>query len=58
MGKTFSSLPSLPSSVATQYLWHNRCIKIDDKSLFSYSLSAKGINFVSQLFQNNQQIKK
>ena len=31
---------------------------MDDKTIFSSSLSAKGINFVGQLFQNNQQIKK
>ena len=30
---------------------------MDDKTIFSASLSAKGINFVGQLFQNNQQIK-
>ena len=52
------SLPSLPSSVAAQCLWHNKYIKIDDKTIFSSTLSAKGINFVDQLFQNNQQIKK
>ena len=56
--KHFSPLPSLPSSVASQYLWHNKYIKIDDKTIFSSSLSAKGIYFVGQLFQNNQQIKK
>ena len=56
--KHFSSLPSLPSSVAAQCLWHNKYIKIDDKTIFSSSLSAKGINFVGQLFQNNQQIDK
>ena len=42
---------------AAQCLWHNKYIKIDDKTIFSSSLSAKGINFVGQLFQNNQQIK-
>ena len=42
------SLPSLPSSFAPQFLWHNNYIKIDDKTIFS---------FVGQLFQNNQQIK-
>ena len=56
--KIFSSLPSLSSSVASQCLWHNKYIKIDDKTIFSSSLFAKGINFVGQLFQNNQQIKK
>ena len=58
MGKNFSSLPSLPSSVASQCLWHNKYIKIDNKTIFSFSLSAKGINFIGQLFQNNHQIKK
>ena len=56
-GKYFSLLPSLPSSVACQGLWHNKYIKIDDEGIFSSSLSAKGINFVGQPFQNNQQIK-
>ena len=54
----FLSLLPLPSSVASQCLWHDKYIKIDDKTIFSSSLSAKGINFVGQLFQNNQQIKK
>ena len=53
--KHFSSYPSLSSSVASQCLWHN---KIDDKTIFSSSLSAKGVDFVGQLFQNNQLIKK
>ena len=57
-GKKFSSLPSLPSSVASQCLRYNKYIKIDDKTNFSSSLSAKGINFAGQLFQKNQQIKK
>ena len=52
------SFPSLPSSVASQHLWHNKYSKIDDKIIFSSSLSAKGINFVGQLCQNNQQIEK
>ena len=56
--KRFSSFPSLPSSVASQGLCHNKYIKIDDKTIFCSSLSAKGINFVGKLFENNQQIKK
>ena len=36
----------------------NKYVKIDYKTIFSYSLSAKGINFVGQLFQKKQQIKK
>ena len=56
--KHFSSSSSLPSSVASQCLCHNKYFKIADETIFSSSLSAKGINFVDQLFQNNQQIKK
>ena len=52
------SLPSLPSFVASQCLWHNKFIKIDYKAIISSSLSTNGINFLGQLFQNNQQIKK
>ena len=48
----------MPSSVASQCLCHNKYIKIDDKTIFSSSLSAKGINFVGQLFQKNELIKK
>ena len=56
--KHFSSIPSLLSSVVSECSWHNKYIKIDNKTIFSSSLSAKGINFVGQLLQNNQQIKK
>ena len=48
----------MPSFVASQCLWLNKYVKIDDKAVFISPLSAKGINFVGQLFQNNQQIKK
>ena len=56
--KRFTSLLFLPSSVVLQCLWYNKYIKIDDKTILSSSLSAKGIKFACQLFQNNQQIKK
>ena len=58
MKNHFSSFPSSPSSVASQCLWNNKHIKIDYKTIFRSSLSTIGINFVDQLFQNNQQFKK
>ena len=58
MKNHFSYFASLPSSVVSQCLWNNENIKIDYKTIFRSSLSTKGINFVDQLFQNNQQIKK
>ena len=51
--KHFSSLPSLPSSIASQCLWQKNYIKIDDKTISSSALSAKRLNFVGQFFQNN-----
>ena len=56
-GKYFSCLPFLPGTTASQSLWFNKYIKIDNKSVFNFSLSVKGINFVGQLFQNKQQLK-
>ena len=50
MGKTFFVFSVLTSSVVFQCLWHNKNIKIDDKTIFSFSLPAKGINFVGQHF--------
>ena len=54
----FLSLPSLPSTVASQCFWLNKYIKMDDKTIFISSLSAKRIVLVGQLSQNNQQIKR
>ena len=56
--KVFLSLPSLPSIVASQCLWLNKYIKMDDKAIFISSLSAKRIDLMGQLSQNNQQIKR
>ena len=52
------SPPPLLSSVGSQCLWLTKYVKVNDKTFFSSVLSAKGINFVDQLFQNNQQIRK
>ena len=57
MGKTFFVSSIFTFICCFQSLWHNKYIKIDDKTIFSSALSAKGINFVGQLIQNNQQIK-
>ena len=57
MGKTFS-LPSLPSAVASQCLWHNKYIKIDDKTIVNSFYVLKEVNLLGQFFQNNQYLKK
>ena len=58
MGKTFFVSSVLTFICCSRCLWYNEYIKIDDKAIFRSSLSAKAINFLGQLFQNNQQIKK
>ena len=57
MGKTFS-LPSLPSAVGSQCLWHNKYIKIDDKTIVNSFYVLKEVNLLGQFFQNNQYFKK
>ena len=57
MGKAFS-LPSLPSAVASQCLWHNKYIKIDDKTIVNSFYVLKEVNLLGQFFQNNQYFKK
>lgn len=54
MGKNYSSLSSLPSTVASQCLRHSKYIKIDYKTISNSSLFVNGM---SQLVQNNQQLK-
>ena len=54
MGKNYSSLSSLPSAVASQCLRHSKYIKIDYKTISNSSLFVNGM---SQLVQNNQQLK-
>ena len=56
--KHFLSLPSLLSSVALQCLWHNKYIKIDDKTIFSSSLSANGITLCVSSFKTINKLKK
>ena len=57
MGKNYSSLSSLPSTVASQCLRHSKYIKIYYKTISNSSLFVNGMSFASQLFQNNQKLK-
>ena len=51
--KYLSSPPSLPSSIASQFLWLNKDIQIDNKCVIFSNFSNKGINFVGQLFDSD-----
>ena len=43
--ENLSSSPSLPSAIASQVIWHNKCIKVDRYILL------KDINYIGQLFK-------
>ena len=44
----------LPSAIASQFLWHNRFIETDGKTIYWSNFSESNINFVGQLFQNGK----
>ena len=52
--KYLSSPPSLPSSIASQFLWLNKDIQIDNKCVIFSNFSKNGINFVGQLFDTDR----
>ena len=43
--------PCLPSAIASQVIWYNKCIKIDNKTLYNFKVSQKDISYVGQLFK-------
>ena len=48
-----SSPPSLSSSIASQFLWLNKAIQIDNKCVILSNNSHNGINFVEQFFDSD-----
>ena len=49
-----SSPPSLSSSIASQFLWLNKAIQIDNKCVILSNNSHNGINFVEQFFDSDE----
>ena len=50
----YLSLPaSLPSLIASQFLWLNESIQIDNKCVIFTNFSKNGVNFVDQLFDSD-----
>ena len=45
------SVPSLTSAIASQVIWYNKCIKVDNKIVYNFKISPKDINYVGQLFK-------
>ena len=56
-GKHLSSPATLPSTVACQFIWFNKPIQIDDKSIYLYNFSNKNLNFVGKLFDTDGKLK-
>ena len=52
-----TSTPALPSAIASQALWYNKNIKIDNKSICLAEFSQKGLNCVGHLFNERQKLK-
>ena len=56
-GKYLSSLATLPSTIACQFIWFNKYIQIDNKSIYLYNFSNRNLNFVRQLFDTDDKLK-
>ena len=52
-----TSAPVLPSAIASQALWYNKNIKIDNKSIYLSEISEKSLNCVGNLFNERQKLK-
>ena len=57
MGKHLSSPATLPSTVACQFIWFNKHIQIDNKSIYLYNFLNRNLNFVGQLFDTDGKFK-
>ena len=51
--ENLSSSPSLLTAIASQVIWYNRCVKVDNKTLYNFKISRKDVNYVGQLFKYN-----
>ena len=47
------SFPNLPSAIASQVISYNKCTKVDNKTIYTFKMSRKDINYVGQLFKCN-----
>ena len=56
-GKHLASPATLRSTVACQFIWYNKHIQIDNKSIYLYNFSNRNLNFVGQLFGTDSTLK-
>ena len=55
--KHLASPATLPSTVACQFIWYNKYIQIDNKSIYLHNFSNRNLNFVGQLFDTDGKLK-
>ena len=55
--KYYSCTPEVPSSVSPQFLWYNSYIKIDSEFVSYKDFADKKINYISDLFDENGELK-
>ena len=46
------NVPSHSSAIASQVIWYNKCIKVDNKILYNFKISRKDINYTLDSFSN------
>ena len=56
-GKLFSSPATLPLTVPCPFIWFNKHIQIDNKSIYFYNLSNRKLNFIGQFFDTDSKLK-
>ena len=56
-GKYLSSPPKVLSAVASQFIWYNEYIKIDNNTIYNCYFSQKNLNHIGDLFENNGKMK-
>ena len=57
MGNFFSSPTYILSAVASQFIWYNEYIKIDNDAIYNRYFSQKNLNHIVDLFQNNGKMR-
>ena len=57
LGKHLSSPATLPSTVGCEFIWYNKHIKTDNKSIYLYNFSSRNVKFVGQLVDADAELE-
>ena len=55
--KYLSSPPKVLSAVASQLIWYNEYVKIDNNAIYECCFSQKSLNHIGDLFENNGKMR-